>query len=343
MLGSKAAVSTMLAAVLALGAVTACGSDDGSGTTEGDGGSSADSSESLKEVTFLTGFGFSSWEAGFAVAKEKGYYEEAGLDVELKSGQGSTSNLQLVGNGNVTFSQAGGGAIAAAVEKGVPVKAVGSVFQAGGAGIIAPPDVKSPEDMEGKSLAVPAFSFPATILPLWEKTLGISGIEHVTVDPTAIPTVFLQGKTDMMLGVSWAEVPEVEAEDAEFNFFNFEEAGLNVIGPCITVLRSTLENEPDVVEAFVEASSRGYEYVYENQDEAAEIVHELWPTTDPELDHAVIPALETAAHTEATEGDKVGWMAKSDWEHSVEVLVEAEALEKPIPIDQLYENVIEQE
>lgn len=339
MLSRKAVALLGLIAVLSV-TIAACGSDSSSDSTESSSSptsSDTTASEPLKSVTFLTGFGFAPWEAGFAVASEEGYYEEAGLDVELKAGQGSTSNLQLLANGNADFTQVGGGAIAGAAEKGVPVRAVASFFQNGGSGIAADPEIKTAKELDGKSIGAPAFTFSTFLLPLYEKKIGAS-LDVVNVE--APEPAFLQGKIEGLTALEWGEVPELEADGKEFSYFSYADVGLNVIGPCITVNQDMLESEPDTVKAFVEASAKGYEFAYENPEKAATIVHELWPTTEPKYDEAVIPTLEAAAHTEASEGLALGYMAKEDWEQVVSVLVEGELLKKPVPVDSLYENVL---
>lgn len=340
LVGLVTAVTVIALIVAACGSSSDSSSSSSGGSTTG--GSESTSSESLKDVTYLTGFGYAPWDAGIAVAQQKGYYEEAGLNVNIKAGQGSTSNLQLLGNGKATISGVAGASLAIGVQKGVPVKAVASFFQIAGSGVMTEPDIKSPKEMEGKSFAGSPYDFTTLLLPLFEKAEGISGINVVTVDPASLPGIFVQGRAEMMSALEWAEVPEVEAEGKEFNFFSYADAGLNLMGPTIATSVSTLETEPDMIKAFVEATAKGFAAAYKDPQEAAEIVYELWPTTQPKYNEAVVPTLGEFAHTEATEGDTLGWMSKADWEQTVKILVEGEQMSKTVPVSDLYENVLEE-
>src|SRR4051794_39432426 len=96
---SRVLAAALLTAVLVT--ASACSSSDkGSGgatTANGNGGA-------LTKVSYVTGFGAVGRDAFAWVAKEKGYFQEAGLDVDIQLGAGNTQNLTLIKSGQVQFA-----------------------------------------------------------------------------------------------------------------------------------------------------------------------------------------------------------------------------------------------
>jgi NitT/TauT family transport system substrate-binding protein len=336
--GAKALWLALLL-VLAV-ALAACGSDSDSGTSSaasGDGGS-----QELKEVTFRTGIQPGPWDAPWFVAKEKGFYEDAGLDVDIKGGLGSASNVQLAASSKADFVHADGSNVALAVQKGAPIKMVGSFVQNAGSGIAASPDIKTPQDMAGKTFGGPVYDYTSRLIPAFEKASGAKDIKVQTVDPAALPQVLLQGRVDMMPALGWAEVPELKADNHEFNYFPFSDYGLTLIGPGIVTNEKHLKDDPDMVKAFVEASAKGWQYSFDHPDEAAEILKKNAPTQRLDYAQAITPVQSEFAHTPATENDKLGWMSPEDWGRTVDVLVENGVLPEKIDAASAYENVLPQ-
>ena len=97
--------------------------------------------------------------AALFLARERGYYKDAGLDVEILPGQGSVSTLQLIGSGNHTIGLASLSAMALANSKGAPIIAIAGIMQRGPEAVVAlaSSNITKPSDLEGKKFgAVPS-------------------------------------------------------------------------------------------------------------------------------------------------------------------------------------------
>lgn len=314
------------------------------GTTTTTGSPDTTAPQELTEVSFRTGFGCDSWDAPWFVARELGFYEEEGLSVEIGCGEGSNSNVQLVATKSETFAHASGSAVASAVAQGGEIVSVASFFQLGGAGIAAQPDIETVEDMVGRVFAGPSFDYvTGFVSPTFENAAGLD-VGSITVQNTDsyIP-LFLSGDVDMIPSLGWAEVPRFREEGVEFNFYPFADFGLDLIGPGIVTHTDNLEEMPEVVEAFTRASQRGWQYVYDNPEEATEIMVEVVPDVEAEVHRAVIESLEPFAHRPATEGKNLGWMAESDWADALDLMVENDLIDEPIDPTALFENVLPEE
>src|SRR5690606_16071011 len=67
--------------------------------------------------------------APYFVALDQGYYEEAGLNVDIREGEGSTLAARLVGTGDDTFGVVSAGTVLASVSQGIPLKTVATLIQ----------------------------------------------------------------------------------------------------------------------------------------------------------------------------------------------------------------------
>ena len=300
----------------------------------------AAASGTLQQVTFRTGFGFGPWDAGYAVALDKGYYKDAGLSVQVLPGLGSASNVQLIAGNKATFAAVAVSTDAIAVQKGAPVKAVASFFQVGGNGVATIPSIKSPKQMLGHTFVGEAYDFGTTLFPAFEQAEHLGQLPVVDVASSAIPGVLEQGRAQMMTAAGWAEVPELKADGTKFNFFPYAKYGLNTVGPAITTNDSTLKQNPAMVKAFAEASAKGFAWAYAHPGTAAKIMKKLWPTTNAKYDAAVAQAIEPYAHTPATKGKNLGWIAGSDVAHTISILVKLKQMPKSVPASSVFSNVL---
>src|ERR671918_53860 len=125
------------------------------GGAQQDGGG-GDSGEQLTEVSLRLDWLWGSEHAPYFVAQEKGFFEEAGLDVTIREVEGSTVSAKLVGNGNDDFGIVAAGTVVSSVGQEVPIKTVATLLQAIPTGIMYQQDVPidDVQDLYGKDLGV---------------------------------------------------------------------------------------------------------------------------------------------------------------------------------------------
>ncbi len=114
----------------------------------------------LKPVTFTLDWLYQGASAGFLVAQEKGFYRDAGLDVTILAGKGSGTTAQLVASKATPIGFSDGFVVANSVAKGMAIKTVGTIYRRDPAAIMVLDElpIKSPKDLEGKSVAMTAGS-----------------------------------------------------------------------------------------------------------------------------------------------------------------------------------------
>jgi NitT/TauT family transport system substrate-binding protein len=114
----------------------------------------------LKQVSMTLDWVFQGPNVGFMLAQDKGFYREAGLDVAIAPGKGSVSTAQLVANKATQIGFADGYVVGNGVAKGMGLRSVGSIFRRNPAAVmvLADSSIKTPKDLEGKSIAITAGS-----------------------------------------------------------------------------------------------------------------------------------------------------------------------------------------
>src|SRR5258708_3173957 len=114
--------------------------------------------QTKRQVTVRLDWIYQGPNAGFIVAQEKGFYEQAGLNVEIGPGKGSGSTAQLVASKATQFGFADGYVVGNAVSKGMNIRAVAGLYRRNPTAVVvlADSDIKTPKDLEGKTIAIAA-------------------------------------------------------------------------------------------------------------------------------------------------------------------------------------------
>lgn len=264
---------------------------------------------------------------GYYVALEKGFYEEADLDVTIKPGGPDIAPPQVIAGGGADVIVEWMPAALAAREQGLPLVNIAQPFKSSGMMLtcLEETGVTSPDDFPGNTLGVWFFGNEYPFLS-WMSTLGIStdggedGVEVLkqgfNVDP------LLQGQaaciSTMTYNEYWQVIDAGIAED-DLVTFKYEDQGVATLEDGLYVLEENLEDEAfkDKMARFVAASMKGWKYAEENPDEAAMIVLEYDETGAQTEKHQKRMMGEVAKLTAGSSGA----LDVSDYERTVATLM----------------------
>lgn len=223
--------------------------------------------------------------AGYYVAKDKGFYEEEGLDVTILPGGPDIAPTQVIAGGGADVTVEWMPAALAAREKGLPLVNIAQPFKSSGMMLTCWKDagIASPEDLKNRTLGVWFFGNEFPFMS-WMSQLGIStdgksesGVEVLkqgfNVDP------LLQRQADCISTMTYNEYWQVidsGVAPEELVTFKYEDQGVATLEDGLYVLEENLSDAAfaDKMERFVRASMKGWKYAEEHPDEAAEIVLE---------------------------------------------------------------------
>ena len=136
----------------------------------------AQSASAADSVTLITDFGYNGRHSYFFVAQDKGFYKEAGIDVKFVGGKGSVDTIKQVAAGNANFGFADAGSLVLSrANDNIPVKMVAVVYARPPQAIFCAADagLKTPKDLEGKSIANPAGGSIPDMFPAFAKAASI--------------------------------------------------------------------------------------------------------------------------------------------------------------------------
>ena len=267
--------------------------------------------------------------AGYYVALEKGFYEEEGLDMDVKPGGPDIAPPQILAGGGADVIVEWMPAALAAREGGLPLVNVAQIFDRSGMMLscLKSSGIGSPGDFSGKTLGVWFFGNEYPFLS-WMSRLGLStegGSGGVTVlkqgfnvDP------ILQGQADCISTMTYNEYWQiidagVSADD--LNVFKYEEQGVATLEDGLYVHEERLKDAEfrDKLTRFLRASLKGWEWARNNPREAALIVLEHDETGAQTEKHQVRMMGEIAKLLGPAEA--LGRLDPADYERTVEVLL----------------------
>ncbi|MDK1489937.1 ABC transporter substrate-binding protein [Sinorhizobium sp. 7-81] len=222
--------------------------------------------------------------AGYYVAKDKGFYEEEGLEVDIKPGGPDIAPAQVIAGGGADVIVDWMPSALATREKGVPLVNIAQPFKKSGMMLtcLKESGVTSPDNFKGKTLGVWFFGNEYPFLS-WMSQLKIptdGGPEGVTVLKQGFnvdPLIQKQAAciSTMTYNEYWQVIDAgIKAEDLVT--FKYEDQGVATLEDGLYVLEDKLKDPAfkERMVKFVRASMKGWKYAEENPDEAADIVLE---------------------------------------------------------------------
>jgi NitT/TauT family transport system substrate-binding protein len=309
-----------LATILGLVAAACGGDGDGGGpTTTGSGGG-------LTNVTFRLDWITDGSHTCFYVALSNGYFEDEGLNVEILEGAGSGTAANLVANGSNTFGFSDAGVVVSTINDGAAIKMVAGIFERSPSVIIAKTSsgITTAADLSGKSIGATAGEAPLQLLPAYLQASGVDpdSVEVVNIDPAAKVTALLEDRVDAIVGYSSSDLPvaqSVAGEELAVQYY--ADAGVVTMSNGIITSNEQIANNPDVVQGFVTAVQKGFEFCEQDPAAAVQLLVDRFPqTVNPDQAAVALNEVLGNLHTERTADQPIGYMDPADWEDTLSTL-----------------------
>jgi len=293
----------------------------------------------LKKVTVTLDWTPNTNHTGLYAAKDKGFYQEAGLDVEIIQPANGTSE-QLVGTGKAQFGVSYQEGVTFARLSGVPVVSIAAVIQHNTSGFASLKEkgIVTPKDFEGKRYG--GWGSPieeATIKSLMDSVgADFNKVEILTTGSADFFVTSEKNADFSWIFFGWDGVA-AQIKGVELNYIDlaqFDEA-LDYYTPVLIAGEDTIKNDPELVEKFMAATSKGYTFAMENPKEAADILLANAPELDKELVQASQEWLKDKYQAEAKvwgEQKREVWARYSNW------LNERGLIEKELDVDKAFTN-----
>ena len=257
------------------------------------------SAQVKEKVTLLLNWYTYSEHAPFYLGKERGYFDQEGIDLEIQEGRGSGVTVQAVAAGTATFGYADVPTMMKAASKGAPVTAVGVALQTSPMSVMgfADKNIRKPEDIKGKTVAVTPGDSMSQIWPLFLKKTNLkdSDFKQVAGDAQTKLNAVMNGQADLLLGYVMDQAIKLQdATQKQVYPIRFADYGVNMVSSGIIAQKEFLKQKPDVAKRFMRAATRSLEEAAKNPEAAVDAMLKAQPKSGVK-DTALVGMKQTAA------------------------------------------------
>lgn len=299
----------------------------------------------LEKLTVQMAFYPQGPQAYLFVAKAKGWFEEAGLDVEILEGRGSAYSMQVLIGGHADVGEGQLSPLAPARERGANVKAIAEWYTRDGPAIVVPKEssIHSPADLRGKKVVLIASGpWPPLLNSFFAQfDMKPADMQLQYVDPSALFTTYATQQADAMLTVDLAFT---EADPLRpSRLMSAIDYGVRLPGDGVYVTEATLTARRSTLQRFIAVCGRAMLYTFDGYEaEAAAAVRQLMPATklSAERIRDQIVLYKPLRFTETTVGKPPGWMSPADWAQQVGYMRSVGILKNDHGPDEFYTNDI---
>lgn len=215
--------------------------------------------------------------AGYYVAKEKGFYENVGLDVELKKYDYGIFTVDEVVNEKATYG-VGRSTLIIDKSKGADIKLLAAVFQSSPSIMIATKEsnINSIKDFAGRSMMATEDVSESISLLAIAKREGVD-IESVKfIKHSFNVDDLINKKTDLMASYISNEPFSLKQKGVEINIFNPADYGFDFYGDILFTSDTEIKNHKQRAMNFTKASLKGWEYAFSHIEETVELIYEKY-------------------------------------------------------------------
>jgi NitT/TauT family transport system substrate-binding protein len=275
---------TFLMATAGATASAVAGCSSGSGSTD------KSNSTSIEKVNYSTSFGTFGREGYVYVAKDKGFFTDAGLDVSITAGNGTGSDLTELVSGKIDFVPVDftGSMILLGTGKARGFKAVAAIHQHTPACVLTLEGrgITSPKDLEGHSVGDVPGGTTLLMFPTYAKLAGIDDakIKHINTTTQQEPAQLASGFMDAIGAFTFA-APTMEkaAQGKKSVILPYSDYLTDLYGNMLVTSDKIAQQKPDLVKKFVGALLKGLQYAVEHPDEAGQILHKNVPAQNADV------------------------------------------------------------
>jgi NitT/TauT family transport system substrate-binding protein len=276
--------------------------------------------------------------APFYVAVEKGYFKEAGIEIEFDY-KFETDGVALVGAGELPFAVVSGEQVLLARAQGLPVTYVAAWYQQYPVSVVARSElgIIVPQDLKGRKIGLPGL-FGASYIGL-RALLNAGKLTEadVTLDAIGFNQVELMaaGQQDIIVGYAANEPLQLRAQGiavTEIRVADYAQLAAN----GLLASEKVIQENPELVRAFVGAFLKGLKDTLSNPDEAFALSESYIPNFSG-LDATVQTQVLTTS-IEQWQADRPGYSDPHAWENMQNVLLDMGLITEPLDLSKAFTN-----
>jgi len=284
------------------------------------------------EVPFALDWKFEGPSAAYFAAIDNGHFAEEGLEVEVTAGQGSLDAIPKVATGAFPLGFADINSLIKFLDQnpGAPVTAVMMVYDKPPFAVVGRKSlgIEAPADLEGKILGAPPPDGAWAQFPAFATAAGID-MDAITVEPVGFPTrepMLAEGEVDAVTGFSFSSflnLVRLGVPEDDISTILMADHGLDLYGNAIIVNTDFAEENPEIVEGFLEAVAAGWQDVIGDPAAGAEMVADRNPAIDTDLEQRRLElAIDANVLTDYVKENGMGGIDPERFARAIEQIAE---------------------
>jgi len=292
-------------------------------------------------ISYTTGFYYAASppDIQVVVAKELGYFEEMGLDVDIKPGL-DAEGMKYLAAGQVQIASAGTPSIVIqSISSGAKIQGVATFAEVGTSALLVMNDSElfEPSDLVGKTIGYHG-ALPANLIAMFK---------HNNVDPTTIngvsvgydPSILALGKIDALTVYKSNEPHQMKKMGYDVRIIDPGQFGAETSFGVVAVNNEFASKHPVAVEDFLRAMAKAHDYAVAHPDEAVAMLEALSESVydvDAERNRWAVER-ELVESSKGTEHG-IAWQSHEQWEREIKMLFEAGVISKTLDANQVMNN-----
>lgn len=297
--------------------------------------------EELTPVTVVLDWVPNTNHTGLYAAKANGYYEDAGLDVEIiQPTEGGTASLIAAGQGEFGISYQEEVTYARTAKEPLPIKAIAAIIQNNTSGFASPVEkgIETPKDFEGKKYG--GWGSPAEVAVL-KGLMENESADYDQLEMVDLGALDFFAATKSHADFTWIyygwDGVAAELKNIPINFIRLQdfEENLDFYTPVIIANEALIDENPELVKAFMAATSKGYEDAINSPEEAVQALL----AEAPEVDGEIAAASQVYLAGEYAKGaDRWGEMTLEKWTNYANWMYEQGLIESELDASEAFTN-----
>ncbi|MDQ0089676.1 ABC-type nitrate/sulfonate/bicarbonate transport system substrate-binding protein [Paenibacillus anaericanus] len=330
-------------------ALAGCGSNNGNtkgneagnkGTTpEAPAAAESDAPKELTKVKIALDWTPNTNHTGLYAAKELGYFEEEGLDVDIVQ-PGAAGSDTMVTSGEAAFGISAQEGLTLARLQDVPLVSIAAIIQHNTSGFAAPKDkgIQTPKDFEGKTYGgwgspAEAASMKAIMDP---EGGDVKKVKLVSIGDADYFTAVKRDIDFAWIFYAWTGIEaELRGEPVDMLYLKDYAPQLDYYTPVLITSEKQISDNPELVKAFLKATSKGYQYAIDKPEEAAAILTKAVPDLDAEL---VLASQKWLSPKYKDDAARWGEQKLEVWKNYADWMYGLKLLDKPLDAESAFTN-----
>ena len=279
--------------------------------------------------------------APFYLGKQRGFFKEEGIDLDVISGSGSSDTIKQVGSKAVEFGLVDALVLVQGTQQRVPVKSIAAYYQRTPIVLISPkakPVTDPKQLLEGIKLGSKKGSatFQGLVALLSANGMQLEQIKLVDIGFGVAPLLVKQ--VDAIMGFSMNEPVEAESAGMAVTLMPIANYGVNSYGLTIVSHPELMQQKPALVKGFMKATLRAVAETIKDPAGAIAAVEAAVDETDVKRETKVLEQTIPYWQSKDTEAGGFGWQTEQRWRDTIDVARKLGLIETALKTEDVFSN-----